>query len=114
MNMKRTLDNTEHYTWGSNCQGWHLLKSEGLSVIQETMPPGASETPHYHQHAQQLFYILLGTATFEIGRQTITVNATESIHIPVGTKHCIKNKGLSTLHFLVISQPKAHGDRVES
>ncbi len=112
-NLKRTLDNTEHYKWGNNCQGWHLLKSDGLSVIQEMMPPGTSEKPHTHQYAQQLFYVLLGTATFEVEGQNITVNATESIHIPAGVKHCIFNKGLSNLHFLVISEPKSHGDRIE-
>ena len=104
-NLKRTLDNSENYQWGENCQGWHLLKSDGLSVIQETMPPGTSEKPHYHQHAQQLFYILLGTATFEVDGQRVPVHATESIHVPAGILHCIHNKGLSTLHFLVISQP---------
>ena len=112
--LKRTLDNTEHYKWGNNCQGWHLLKTEGLSVIQEMMPPGTSETPHYHQQAQQLFYILLGTATFEVEGEPITINATESIHIPAGTRHCIHNKALTNLHFLVISQPKSHGDREEA
>ncbi len=111
--LKRTLDNTEHYQWGDRCQGWHLLKSDGLSVIQETMPPSTSEKTHFHQHAQQLFYILLGTATFEVDGQRITVNATESIHIPAGVQHCIHNKALTNLHFLVISQPKSHGDRIE-
>ncbi|MEO1259031.1 MAG: cupin domain-containing protein [Bacteroidota bacterium] len=110
--LKRTTDNSEHYLWGNNCQGWHLLKSEDLSVIREMMPPGTSETPHFHQRAQQLFYILQGTATFEVNGQQITVNGSESIHIPAGTTHCIHNKALTDLHFLVISQPKSHGDRV--
>lgn len=111
--LKRTLDNSENYQWGDRCQGWHLLQSEGLSVIQEMMPPGTAEKPHFHQQAQQLFYILLGTAVFEIEGERIEVKATESIHVPAGIQHCIFNKGLSTLHFLVISQPKSKGDRIE-
>ena len=50
----------EHYTWGEGCDGWHLLKSDNLSVIQETMPPGTAEVPHYHRHSRQFFFILEG------------------------------------------------------
>ena len=27
--------NSEHYTWGGNCDGWHFLKTPGLSIIRE-------------------------------------------------------------------------------
>lgn len=33
-------DSVEHYRWSENCEGWHLAKSETLSVIQERVPPG--------------------------------------------------------------------------
>ena len=32
----------EHYVWGSNCDAWHLVKQEGVSVIEEAMPAGSS------------------------------------------------------------------------
>jgi len=110
--MITSTENAEHYNWGSQCDGWHLLRSDSLSVIQERMPPGASEQLHYHEHAQQVFYILSGTATFEVEGEIKTVTANQSIHIPPNTKHCIFNHGASDLHFLVISEPKTHGDRV--
>jgi hypothetical protein len=28
-----------HYAWGAKCDGWHLVRSADLSVIQERMPP---------------------------------------------------------------------------
>lgn len=110
--MITSTDNAEHYTWGEQCDGWHLLKSDSLSVIQERMPPGTSEQLHYHEYVQQVFYILSGTATFEIEGELKTVNANQSIHIPKSTKHRILNNGDTDLHFLVISEPKSHGDRV--
>jgi len=110
--MITSTDNAEHYTWGEQCDGWHLLKSGSLSVIQERMPPGTSEQLHYHEHAQQIFYILSGTATFEIEGEWKTMNANQSVHIPKSIKHRILNNGNTDLHFLVISEPKAHGDRV--
>mgnify|MGYP006207291555 FL=1 len=47
----------EHYNWGDKCDGWHMLKTEGLSVIEERMPAGTAETMHYHEHAQQFFFM---------------------------------------------------------
>ena len=107
-----SIQNAEHYTWGNNCDGWHLLKTDTLSVIQEKMPPGSSEQPHFHRDAQQLFYVLSGVATFEIDGEILAVAAKESIHIPKMSKHCISNLGKEDLEFLVISEPKSHGDRV--
>jgi|SRR6185503_2010344 len=110
--MITSTDNAEHYTWGDQCDGWHLLRTDSLSVIQESMPPGTSEQLHFHQHAQQLFYILSGTAAFEIDGEIKTVNAGKSVHIPKTTRHRISNNGNTDLHFLVISEPKSHDDRV--
>ncbi len=110
--MITSTENAEHYTWGNQCDGWHLLRSDSLSVIQERMPPGTVEQMHYHERAQQLFYILSGTATFEVEGEVKTVAANQSIHISPKTKHRILNNGDTDLHFLVISEPKSHGDRV--
>jgi mannose-6-phosphate isomerase-like protein (cupin superfamily) len=108
-----SAENAEHYTWGAHCDGWPLLISDSLSVIQERMPPGTSEQLHYHERAQQVFYILSGTATFDVEGELKTVFANQSIHIPAGTKHRILNNGDVDLHFLVISEPKTRGDRVD-
>lgn len=108
----KSTQNAEHYTWGNNCDGWHLLKSDTLSVIQERMPVNTSEQLHVHQHAQQVFYILKGEATFEVEGKSIVVRVNESLHIQKGIKHFIANKGKMDLEFIVISEPKSHGDRV--
>ncbi len=79
--MIKSIYNSEHYTWGKNCEGWHLLKTNQLSVIQERMPGDTSEAYHYHELSQQLFYILSGVATFEINNEVIIVKANESIHV---------------------------------
>lgn len=106
------MKNAEHYQWGDMCDGWHLLKSDTLSVIQEKMPVGTFEQEHFHANAQQLFFILSGTASFILDGEEYNVTANESIHVPKMTKHLISNKSQDDLHFLVISEPKAHGDRV--
>ena len=45
-------ENAEHYRWGVDCDGWHLVKDRQLSVIEEFMPPGAAEVRHYHERSQ--------------------------------------------------------------
>ena len=104
--------NTEHYSWGNNCDGWHLVKSESLSVIKETMPGLSTEQLHYHNTAQQFFYILAGEATIEINGMTYKVTPGKGILIKPGVKHLVSNKSTLDLEFLVISEPKSQGDRV--
>ncbi|HLX66934.1 MAG TPA: cupin domain-containing protein, partial [Puia sp.] len=87
-------------------------ETDSLSVIEERIPPGSSEALHYHEHAQQLFYILAGVATFETEGVSATVRSGEGYHVLPGTRHRIRNEGTEDLHFLVVSQPKSHGDRV--
>ena len=101
----------KHYQWGEDCDGWNLVDEPSLSVKQEQMPVGTSEAYHYHQHAQQFFYILKGSAVFEIEGKTITVNEQEGIHIKAGQKHRIVNNGTSAIEFILSSQPSTAGDR---
>jgi mannose-6-phosphate isomerase-like protein (cupin superfamily) len=106
--------NAEHYIWGSHCDGWHLVKNPQLSVIQEQMPAGTTEVRHFHHHAQQFFYMLAGEAVMEVDRRLIILVAGEGIWIPAGTSHQMRNDSGDEVHFLVISQPPSHGDRVLS
>jgi mannose-6-phosphate isomerase-like protein (cupin superfamily) len=101
-----------HYTWGAACDGWHLVRQEKLSVIEERMPPGAAEVLHYHQDSHQFFCILAGEAVMEAQGRTIALARGQGLHIPPGTPHQIKNSSNQPVDFLVISQPPSHGDRL--
>ncbi|MBI2274546.1 MAG: cupin domain-containing protein [Bacteroidetes bacterium] len=76
------------------------------------MPAGTAEALHYHQFAQQFFFILKGTATFEIDGETIIVNEQEGIHIPAGRKHRISNNTSTAIEFILSSQPSTAADRI--
>ncbi len=101
-----------HYKWGDDCDGWNLADEKTLSVKQERMPAGTSEAKHYHQTAQQFFYILKGSAVFEIDQTFSNVHAGEGIHIKAGIKHRIVNNGNEDLEFILCSQPNTAGDRI--
>ncbi len=113
-NFKRIADMTvaQHYQWGDQCDGWHFVKTNELSVIREAMPPGTTEQMHYHKRARQFFYLLSGTATFNIDGKIFSVNAGQGINILPGEKHRISNQTEAEITFLVVSVPKSHGDRV--
>jgi mannose-6-phosphate isomerase-like protein (cupin superfamily) len=107
-------DNVEHYRWGVDCDGWHLVKDAALSVIEECMPPGAAEVRHHHERAQQFFYILSGEVLMEVEGETTLLGAGHGIRIMPGVKHQVRNPSADVVRFLVISQPPSHGDRVEN
>jgi len=102
----------EHYIWGDNCDGWHLVKDANLSVIEEQMPPGTAEILHYHGHAQQFFFVLSGEAVMDVDGRQVRLTARDGIHVPPGVRHQIRNASKEPVRFLVISQPPSHGDRV--
>ena len=102
----------EHYIWGDQCDGWHLVKDKKLSVIEEQMPPGTSEVLHYHGRAQQFFFVLAGEAMMEVDGCEVRLTAHEGLRILAAVPHQIRNESRTPLQFLVISQPFSHRDRV--
>ncbi|HEU5089844.1 MAG TPA: hypothetical protein VFT99_20450, partial [Roseiflexaceae bacterium] len=76
-----SIDTAHHYTWGQDADGWHLVQTAELSVIQERMPPGTAEVRHSHRQARQ------------------------GIEVAPGIAHQIRNNSQQDLEFLVVSQP---------
>ncbi len=107
-----SISNAEHYTWGENCDGWHLLKRDDISIIQELVPAGGREVKHFHNISRQFFYILAGTATMRINDETLTLHKGDGVEIPPGVEHQFRNDSEEDVSFLVVSFPKSHGDRV--
>jgi len=107
-----SISNAEHYLWGDVCDGWHLLKREDMSVIQERVPAGRAEAMHYHQVARQFFFILNGEGTMVFEDREVKLQKGSGLEIPPGVKHQFCNKSQSEVHFLVISVPSTRGDRI--
>ena len=103
-----------HYDWGDGCDGWHLVRSAALSIIEERMPANTSEARHWHARSRQFFYVLSGTLTMEVEGVRHRLAARTGIEIPPGTAHQALNEGSGDVEFLVVSMPPSHGDRHES
>jgi len=105
--------NAEHYTWGDHCDGWFLVRTSELNIIEELMPPGTSEARHHHARARQFFFVLEGELTMEIEHHIFTLQAGEGIEIAPGQSHQAMNRGAASLRIVVTSQPPSHGDRID-
>ena len=110
--MIRNVRTSEHYRWGEVCDGWRLLESPDLSVIQERIPPGAGEVRHYHDRARQVFFVLDGELQIELGDQHFRLAARDSLEVPPGAEHRVRNTGDVDAAFLVMSAPTTRGDRI--
>ena len=106
-----SIDNAEHYVWCEVCDGWHLLKRDDMSVIQERVPAGASEVMHYHGKARQFFYILEGVGEMVFEDKLVVLKEGQGLEIPPEVRHQFSNPSNDDVHFLVISIPSTHGDR---
>jgi mannose-6-phosphate isomerase-like protein (cupin superfamily) len=106
----------EHYKWGGplgiDCDGWHLVKTPDLSIIEELMPAGTSEVRHSHIHARQFFYVLEGELTLEVEHHLFVLRPGEGIEISPGQQHQALNRGTNPVRMIVTSQPPSHGDRI--
>lgn len=111
--MKINKRNAEHYTWGDQCDGWHLVNQQDLSIIHERMPPNTSEVRHYHTKSRQFFFVLTGTATLEINEFIENVTPLEGVEVPPHVAHQMMNRSDEDVEFLVISQPTSKEDRVQ-
>ena len=107
-----SIHSAEHYLWGNDCDGWHLVRSPDLSVIQERVPPGGRETRHAHARARQFFFVLEGEAVLEVGGQRHVLGAQTGLEIVPGAAHQFRNESAADVTFLVISQPPAQADRL--
>jgi mannose-6-phosphate isomerase-like protein (cupin superfamily) len=105
-------NNAEHYSWGLNCDGWHLINTEQLSVIEELVPAGESEKKHFHHRSNQFFYILDGEAFLEMDADHVKMTAGDGYYVESGISHKFINRSQRPVRFLVISSPRSHGDRV--
>lgn len=110
--MAISIQNAEHYIWGEVYDGWHLLKRDDMSVIQERVPAGGTEVMHYHHVSRQFFYILEGQGTMVLEEQTVVLEKGQGIEIAPEVKHQFKNQSNADVDFLVVSVPTTRGDRV--
>lgn len=102
-----------HYTWADVCDGWKLVDTPNLSVIQERMPTGTQEVQHRHSRVRQFFYVLRGELTLDVEGAAHVIPATSGLEVGPEQVHQARNEGGEDVEFLVISDGISRDDRVE-
>ena len=109
-----STDSATRYQWGTDCDGWHLVRAAALSVIQERMGPGTTEVRHWHARARQFFYVIDGELELEVEGNVHQLRRGVGLEIPPGLAHQARNAGQAQAVFLVVSSPPHQSDRRDS
>jgi mannose-6-phosphate isomerase-like protein (cupin superfamily) len=99
--------------WASVCDGWRLIDTPALSVVEERVPPGAEEMRHHHNEARQFFYVLSGAAVLQMEGREHQISAGSGIEVAPGVRHKFMNRSDHDVVFLVISAPSTKADRID-
>ena len=103
--------NAPSFTWRDVCEGWTLLDTANLHVIQERMPPATCELLHVHTHVRQLYFVLEGEAAIDFDDRTQLLRAGDALAIEPLRPHRMTNRSQQPLEFLVISSAPPRQDR---
>jgi len=95
---------------------WHRLRthvlmdagelgSRNLSVTWLELPPGAEQTLHSREEAEQVYVIVRGAGTMSVAGDTQRVTEGDLILVPPATDHAIANDGDGELACISVQSP---------
>lgn len=88
-----------HRPWGSFES---VDVGKGYQVKRLTVKPGAILSLQKHAHRSEHWVVVQGTAGVVCGERELTLQANESVYIPVGTIHRLENPGDKLLHVIEV------------
>jgi len=79
----------------------NLFETEQLFSDVYAFEPGQAQTPHSHEDADKVYYVLEGQGTFVVGDEERVVGQGEAVIAPSGTAHGVRNESDDRLRTLV-------------
>ena len=76
-----------------------------LQSLASALPFGGATTPHRHPQTEEIYYVLEGQGSMQVGDETRAVGPGDAIAIPPGALHQIRNIGPVILKFLCCCAP---------
>jgi mannose-6-phosphate isomerase-like protein (cupin superfamily) len=81
------------------------------SLAEATVPPGGETLLHRHRVTEELYHVTAGAGVMTLGDESFDVRAGDTVHIPPGTPHRIRNTGAAPLRILCACTPAySHDD----
>jgi mannose-6-phosphate isomerase-like protein (cupin superfamily) len=83
------------------------------SIAEATVEAGSSTVLHRHHRVEELYHVIEGFGVVIVGSEQCDVTAGDTICIPPGTRHRIKNIGEKSLKILCCCSPAYSHDDTE-
>jgi mannose-6-phosphate isomerase-like protein (cupin superfamily) len=81
------------------------------SLAEAVLAPGGESVLHRHQRSEEIYHFTAGSGEMTLGEDTFPVAAGDTVCIPPGTPHRLRNTGGEDLVVLcACSPPYGHGD----
>jgi len=90
------------------------LHGNALQRLAEALVhPGQETVLHLHRRTEELYHVTDGEGRMTLGDTSFVVRAGDTVLIPPGTPHCIRNTGAAPLRILCCCSPAySHEDTV--
>lgn len=75
------------------------------SLAEAVVAPGAATLLHRHRSSEELYCFTRGEGEMRLGDDRFTVRAGDTVCIPPGTPHALRNTGAEPLVLLCCSSP---------
>jgi mannose-6-phosphate isomerase-like protein (cupin superfamily) len=82
-----------------------LHGARNQSLAEAIVPPGVTTHLHRHLIAEEIYYITQGEGEMRLGNALFSVESGDTILIPPGTPHAVRNKGDIDLHIICCCSP---------
>ena len=83
------------------------------SLAEATVQAGMRTALHRHGVTEELYHITQGRGRMTLGAEEFDVSPGDTVCIPPGTPHCIKNTGDEPLRILCVCTPAYSHDDTE-
>jgi mannose-6-phosphate isomerase-like protein (cupin superfamily) len=81
------------------------LGSRNLVATWVEVPPGAHQTSHSHENAEQIYVVVRGSGTMIVAGDREQVGVGDLVLIPPATDHGIENNGDDDLVYVTAASP---------
>ena len=83
------------------------------SLAEATVAPGAATAEHYHRTTEEVYLFTHGTGVMRLGSEEREVGPGDTVVIPPGERHRVRNTGAGPLRLLCACAPAySHEDTV--
>ena len=83
------------------------------SLAEAAVPPDCETLLHRHRVTEELYHVTQGAGLMTLGDRTFEVRAGDTVQIPPGTPHRIRNVGTVPLKILCACAPAYSHDDTE-